>query len=78
VAVRRSTRISRPPQRYLPSMFHILLTNGGKPETFVEAMKVEDSIKWELAMKDEMDLLLTNQTWELTELPVSKKALHNK
>jgi hypothetical protein len=54
------------------------LTNGGEPETFVEAMKVEDSIKWELAMKDEMDLLLTNQTWELTELPVSKKALHNK
>ena len=33
---------------------------------------------WELAMKDEMDSLLGNQTWELTELPVGKKALHNK
>ena len=29
-------------------------------------------------MKDEMDSLLRNQTWELTELPVGKKALHNK
>ena len=29
-------------------------------------------------MKDEMDSLLENPTWELTELPVGKKALHNK
>ena len=29
-------------------------------------------------MKDEMNSLLGNQTWELTELPVGKKALHNK
>ena len=29
-------------------------------------------------MKDEMDSLLGNQTWELTELPVGKKALYNK
>ena len=28
-------------------------------------------------MKDEMDSLLGNQTWELIELPVGK-ALHNK
>ena len=29
-------------------------------------------------MKDEMDSLLGNQTWELTELPIGKKALQNK
>ncbi|KAL6312513.1 hypothetical protein AAG906_033332 [Vitis piasezkii] len=29
-------------------------------------------------MKDEMDSLLGNQTWELTELPIEKKVLHNK
>ena len=29
-------------------------------------------------MKNEMDSLLGNQTWELTELLVGKKALHNK
>jgi hypothetical protein len=44
--------------------------DGGEPGMFVEALKVEDSIKWELAMKDEMDSLLTNYAWELTELPI--------
>ena len=29
-------------------------------------------------MKDEMDSLLGNQTWELIELPAGKKVLHNK
>ena len=29
-------------------------------------------------MKDEMDSLLGNQTWELIKLPVGKKVLHNK
>ena len=29
-------------------------------------------------MKDEVNSLLGNQTWELMELPVRKKALHNK
>ena len=29
-------------------------------------------------MKDEMDSLLGNQTWELAELPEEKKAQHNK
>ncbi|RVW37940.1 Retrovirus-related Pol polyprotein from transposon TNT 1-94 [Vitis vinifera] len=40
--------------------------------------KMRISSKWELVMKDEMDSLLGNQTWELTELPVGKKVLHNK
>ncbi|KAL6323541.1 hypothetical protein AAG906_039119 [Vitis piasezkii] len=37
-----------------------------------------DELTEKLAMKDEMDSLLGNQTWELIELPVRKKALHNK
>ena len=41
-------------------------------------MRIQASSKWELAMKDEMDSLLGNQTWKLTELPIGKKALHNK
>ncbi|RVW41165.1 Retrovirus-related Pol polyprotein from transposon TNT 1-94 [Vitis vinifera] len=70
VEVRRSSRNIRPPQRYSPVLNYLLLTDGGARD--------ENSSKWELAMKDEMDSLLGNQTWELTELPVGKKALHNK
>ena len=54
------------------------MTDGGEPECYDEALQDENSSKLELAMKDEMDSLLGNQTWELTELPVGKKALHNK
>ena len=55
-----------------------MLTDGGKPKCYDEALQDENSNKWELAMKNEMDSLLGNQTWELTELPIGKKALHNK
>ena len=54
------------------------MTDGGEPKCYDEALYDENSSKWELAMKDEMDSLLWNQTWELTELPVGKKTLHNK
>ena len=76
--VRRSSRNIRPPHRYLPTLNYLLLTDGGEPECYDETLQDENSSKWELAMKDEMDSLLGNQTWELTELPAGKKALHNK
>ena len=76
--VRRSSRNIRPPQRYSPVLNYLLLTDGRELECYDEALQDENSSKWELAMKDEMDSLLGNQTWELTELPVGKKALHNK
>ena len=76
--VRRSSRNIRPPHRYSPTLNYLLLTDGGKLECYDEALQDENSNKWELAMKNEMDSLLGNQTWELTELPIGKKALHNK
>jgi hypothetical protein len=45
LAVHRSSKTIRSPQHFSPSLFHILLMDGGEPETFVEAMEVEDSIK---------------------------------
>ena len=54
------------------------MTDGGEPECYDEILQDENSSKWELAMKDEMNSLLGNQTWKLTELPVGKKVLHNK
>ena len=64
--VRKSSRITRPPQHYSPALNYLMLTNSGEPECYDEAWQEENSSKWELAMKDEMDSLLENQTWELT------------
>ena len=76
--VRSSSKNIKPPHRYSPILNYLLLTDGGELECYDEALQDENSSKWELAMKDEMDSLLGNQTWELTKLPVGKKALHNK
>ncbi|GAA0140593.1 hypothetical protein LIER_01908 [Lithospermum erythrorhizon] len=73
--LRRSTRPHVPNKRY---MDYLLLTDEGESECYDEACLTSDSSKWDLAMKDEMQSLISNQTWELVELPKGKKALHNK
>ncbi|KAK2366240.1 putative mitochondrial protein [Trifolium repens] len=73
--LRRSSRAPVPNRKYMSCM---LLTEGGEPEDYAEACQTTDASKWELAMKDEMKSLISNQTWELVELPMGKKALHNK
>jgi len=55
-----------------------LLTDSGEPECYEEAMQVETKKKWEKAMKEEMDSLAHNQTWDLVRLPVGKTTLQNK
>ena len=78
VVLRRSSRILRSPQRYSSTLRYILLIDRGEPESYDEAIQDRESVKWELAMKDEMDSLISNQTWQLIELPREKKALHKK
>ena len=41
-------------------------------------MESNDLVKWKQAMKDEMQSLIENKTWELSTLPDGKKVLHNK
>ena len=53
-------------------------TDEGEPESFDEALQVEDSIKWEQAIDDEMRSLEKNDIWVLTELLAGKRALLNK
>ena len=77
-AVRRSTKLSRPPERYSPSLYYLLLTDSGEPKTYDEVMQVETKQKWEQGMKEEMDSLVKNQTWDLVKLPARKRALQNK
>ena len=60
--LRRSTRSVRAPNWYSPSLDYILFTGCGEPKSYKKALQDENSSKWELAMKDEMDSLLGNQT----------------
>ena len=36
--VRRSTRLSRPPEWYSPSLYYLLLIDSSEPECYEEAM----------------------------------------
>ena len=62
--LRRSTRPHVPNRKH---MNYLLLTDEGEPEDYHEASHTRYASKWELAMKDEMQSLISNQTWELTQ-----------
>eukprot|EP00253_Pinus_taeda_P026858 PITA_26858 len=47
--VRRSTRISRPLERYSPSLYYVLLTDSSDPECYEEAVQN----KWVYKLKEE-------------------------
>ena len=44
--LRRSSRTIKEPDRHSHSLHYLLLTDEGEPESFDEALQVEDSIKW--------------------------------
>ncbi|KAK9133630.1 hypothetical protein Scep_013158 [Stephania cephalantha] len=78
IALRRERRTINAPDRYSPSIHYLLLTDGGEPNYYEEAMQVENKEEWKKAMDDEMKSLYTNQTWDLVKLPTGKKAIQNK
>ena len=53
----------------------MLLTYGGEPSCYKEAVLAKDHARWELAMKSELSSIEKNGTWELVSLPRDKKAL---
>ena len=53
--VRKSTRLGRPPERFSPSLYYLLMTDSSEPECFQEAMQVETRKKWGQCMDEEMD-----------------------
>jgi hypothetical protein len=54
------------------------LTDSGEIECYEEAMQVDTKNKWEQGMKEEMDSLVNNLTWDLVQFPAGKRALQNK
>ncbi|RYA47095.1 hypothetical protein DD606_23800, partial [Enterobacter cloacae complex sp. GF14B] len=73
--VRRSGRVTRPPDRFVPSMNYVMLTDCNEPSCYKEAVQMKDSGNWQLAMQSEMTALHKNKTWKLVKLPQGKKAL---
>lgn len=58
--IRLSKRLSRPLDRFTPSLYSILLIDFSEPKGYDEAMQVDTKVQWELAMKEEMDSLRKN------------------
>ncbi|GKV28962.1 hypothetical protein SLEP1_g37944 [Rubroshorea leprosula] len=57
---------------------YVLLTDGGEPKTYYEAMESGNKKEWLMAMQEEMSSLQGNGTYKLVELPKDKMALNNK
>jgi hypothetical protein len=75
-SLRRSTRVRDPPRRYddfVPSVS--LSTNDDEPLCYQEVVEGSNSEKWKEAMKDEMNALAKNATWDLVELPRERKTV---
>ncbi len=72
--VRKSKRAIKPPYKST----YMSVSNEDEPTTVEEALKGQDRNKWKLAMEDEMNSLMKNNTWDLTELPSGKKPIQTK
>lgn len=56
----------------------ILLNIEEDPKTFNEAMTSRDASFWKEAINDEMDSILSNQTWVLVDLPQGSQPISSK
>ena len=63
---RHSTRVKSIPAHLLDYYCYIALTTLHEPHTYREAFT--DSL-WQIAMKEELDALTKNHTWDLVTLP---------
>jgi hypothetical protein len=53
----------------------IVLNTEDDPKSFSEAMSSRDAAFWKEAVNDEMDSILSNNTWVLVDLPLSSKPI---
>lgn len=49
-----------------------------EPSSYQQALKDENCDKWKIAMKEEYDALIKNDTWDLVERPPNKKLVDNR
>ena len=53
----------------------VLNLEDDDPKTYSEAMVSRDSTFWKEAINDEMDSIMSNNTWVLVDLPLGSKAI---
>ena len=74
-------RHRRPPDRFSPTQYAYtaqVFDLPSIPQSYSEAISSEHGEQWHLAMKEELQSLAENKTWELRELPHGRKAIRNK
>ena len=75
VEPRRSGRLRLPVVRLEDE---VLLLDNDEPATYNEAMMGPDSIKWQSAMKSEIESMYENQVWNLIDPPEGVKPIECK
>jgi hypothetical protein len=75
--IRRSVRVSHPPERWL-GLHEVTVLDTEDPLTYAEAMASPDSAEWLGAMQSEMQSMYDNQVWNLIDPPVGIKPVENK
>ena len=53
----------------------IAFNTEGDPKSYKEVMASRDSAFWKKAVNDEIDLILSNNTWVLVDLPTGSKPI---
>lgn len=74
VPIRRSERVNKgvPPKRLIEE---INVAVSSEPKTYNQAVTCDDRENWISAMKEEIESLHENGTWELVDLPENKKPI---
>ena len=72
--LRQTTKEHQPSTTY-PSSEHILIAYEGEPEIFQEVQSHKDKDCWIKPMREKMNSLWKNDTYELTKLPKAEKHL---
>ena len=72
--LRRSSRESKQPERFDQNPKYARLA-AAEPQTYDEAMCMDDANKWEQAMEDEIESITKNRTWSVVDLPSNRKAI---
>jgi hypothetical protein len=74
--LRISTRVKNPPTTHDDYVSSVdLVSIDGEPSCFKEGINVSESAQWKKSMKEEMDVLERNKTWDQVEIPKDRKVV---